>query len=379
MSKTDYYQLLGVSKDASKEDIKKAYRKLAIKYHPDRNRDDKDAEQKFKEATEAYEVLSDDKKRQIYDQYGFAGLNGMGGGGGAHDYSNVFRDFEDIFSGFGDFSDIFGSFFGGGSRTRRPNSQGGSRGSDLRYDVQIPFEQAVYGTSLELSFAQEQKCEACSGTGAKDNSGRTTCPTCNGVGQVRRSSGFFSMATTCPTCNGEGSVIKNPCTACNGTGTERKNRKLKVTIPPGVDTGRRISLSGQGNAGKNGGSAGDLHIFLQVKPHEYFERDGFDLYAVIPISIVQATIGADVTIKTLDNKNITVKIPAGTQNGKFIRIKNEGVPFGKDTTRKGDLNIKVLVTVPEKIGRKERELLSQLGEMLNDTANPEPIKLSKLR
>lgn len=375
MSKRDYYDVLGVQKDASKDDIKKAYRKLAIKYHPDKNQNNKEAETKFKEATEAYEVLSDEKKRQIYDQYGFDGINGMNGG---QNYSNVYRDFEDIFSGFGDFNDIFGSFFGGG-RTRKAGAQASNRGSDLRYDVQISFEQAVYGASLELSFAQEQKCTKCKGSGAKDDSGRSTCSTCNGVGQVRRNSGFFSMATTCPTCNGDGTVIKNPCLSCNGSGTERKNRKLKVTIPPGVDTGRRISISKQGNAGRNNGAPGDLHIFLQVKPHEYFERDNYDLYFVIPISIAQAAVGEEVTVSTLDKKKIKIKIPAGTQHGKLIRIKNEGVPYSKEATKKGDLYIKVLVTVPEKLGKKEKEVLTQLKELLNDTTTPEPIKLSKLR
>ena len=277
MAKLDYYEVLGVPRDASKDDIKRAYRRLAIENHPDRNPGNTGAEERFKEATEAYEVLADEKKRQAYDQFGFSGVESMGS---PQDFTTVFRDFEDIF---GDFGNIFDSFFGGGRR-RRETRTSARRGADLRYDLEISFTDAAFGTKTDISFVRNEACNSCRGTGANGASGRKICPTCEGTGQVRRSSGFFSIATTCPTCKGEGEIIDKPCDACSGKGIVRKNRAIKVTIPEGIENDKRIILHGQGDGGTNGGPSGDLYVYIHIRPHEYYERDGNDLYCVIPIS-----------------------------------------------------------------------------------------------
>lgn len=375
MAKRDYYEVLGVQKNATKDDIKKAYRKLAIQNHPDKNPGNKEAEDRFKEATEAYEVLGDEKKRQTYDQFGFAGIEGMGGGG-AHDYSSVFRDFEDIF---GDFGGIFDSFFGGGNRTRRSAKETSHRGSDLRYDMAISFTDAVFGTKEEISFMKNQSCGDCGGSGAASGSGKRTCPSCGGSGQIRRSQGFFSIAQTCPTCRGEGYVIENPCKTCNGSGLLQKKQKIKVTIPPGIESGKRIHIPGQGEAGPGGGPSGDLYVYINVKPHEYFERDNNDVYCVIPISITQASLGAEVLVSTLDNKKIKLKVPAGTQNGKILRVRNEGIPFLHNQNRRGDLYIKIMVKIPSRLSSKEKDLLEQFSQLAGEDGNPQPVKLSELR
>ncbi|TFG63240.1 MAG: molecular chaperone DnaJ [Spirochaetales bacterium] len=375
MAKRDYYEVLGVQKNVSKDDIKKAYRKLAIQHHPDKNPGNKEAEEKFKEATEAYEVLGDDKKRQAYDQFGFAGIEGMGGGAGGHDYSTVFRDFEDIF---GDFSGIFDSFFGG-SRSRRSAKESVQRGSDLRYDMEIAFHDAVFGIKEEISFMKNQSCSDCGGTGAASGSGKRMCPSCGGSGQIRRSQGFFSIAQTCPTCRGEGYVIENPCKTCSGSGLLQKRQKIKVTIPPGIETGKRIHIPGQGEAGPNGGPAGDLYVYITVQPHEYFERDNTDVYCVIPISITQASLGTEVFVTTLDNKKIRVKVPQGTQNGKILRVRGEGIPFLHNANRRGDMYIKIMVQVPSKLTGKEKDLLEELSKLLGEETNPKPVRLSELR
>ncbi len=379
MAKRDYYEVLGVPRGASKEEIKKAYRKLAIKYHPDKNPGDKEAEEKFKEATEAYEVLADDKKRQAYDQFGFAGVEGMTGGGssGFQDYSSVFRDFEDIF---GDFTGFFDSFFGGGRRKRSTSARSSAtRGADLRYDLEIPFLDAVFGTQVEISFTRNETCPSCHGTGAESGSGRKICPTCGGTGQVRRSSGFFSIATTCPTCNGEGEIIDNPCRVCGGSGLVRKKKKLKVKIPAGIENGKRISIPGQGDSGTNGGPAGDLYVYIHVKPHEYFERDGYDVYCAIPISITQATLGAEIFVPTLDGKRARVKIPAGIQNGKMLRLKNEGIPYLHSSSRRGDMYVKLIIQTPTKLSSRAKELLREFSQLVGENDSPNPIKLSDLR
>ena len=370
MAKRDYYEVLGVQKGASKDEIKKGYRKLAIQYHPDKNPGNKEAEDKFKEATEAYEILSDDQKRQIYDQYGFAGLEGMGGGGG---YSHAYSDFQDIFGGF-DFESIFGGIFGGGrSSGRAANNQG----ANLRYDLEIPFKDAVYGTKTEITFSHNEVCDVCHGTGGAEGSKRKTCPTCGGVGQIRRSSGFFSMAQTCPTCRGEGSTIDKPCKNCGGTGLEKKKRKIAITIPPGVDDGKRINIPNQGDAGRNGGSAGDLYIFMHVSAHPQFERNGQDLYCAVPISIIQATLGAEITVTSLDGKKIKIKVPAGTQSGKLLRVRDEGVPYGT-AGRKGDLYIKIMVKVPSKLSSKSKQLLEEIAKIEGENTSPEAMLLSEI-
>ncbi len=375
MAKRDYYEVLGVDKSAQKEEIKKAYRKLAIKYHPDKNPGSAEAEEKFKEATEAYEVLSDEKKRQTYDQFGFAGIDNMAGG---HDYSNVYRDFEDIFSGFGNFGSVFESFFGGGQRTRS-SAEHRNRGSDLRYNLRIPFKESVFGTKVEISYTREAPCNYCKGSGAEKGSSHKVCHSCNGSGQVRRSSGFFSIASTCPTCNGEGRIIEHPCGGCSGLGVVHKNQKIKVKIPAGIEPGKRIAIPKQGNAGHNGGSPGDLYVYIDVKPHETFERNGYDLHQMIPISMTQAALGCEIFIQSLDDRKIKVKIPAGTQNNKQLRIKGEGVPHLHNESYRGDLYLILRVEIPTKLSKKEKQLLSELSESIGENDSPKPVKLSTLR
>ena len=378
MAKRDYYEVLGVAKGASKDEVKKAYRRLAIQFHPDRNPGDKHAEEKFKEATEAYEVLADERKRQAYDQFGFAGLEGMGFE--AHDFSSVFRDFEDIFDGF-NFTNFFDSFFGGGrSRSRRGASRSSARrGADLRYELEISFADAVFGKKEEITFSRSESCPECRGSGADKGSSKKICPTCGGAGQVRRSSGFFSIATTCPSCNGEGEIIEKPCATCAGRGVVSRKRTIKVTIPAGIETGKRISIPGQGDGGVNGGPPGDLYAYIRVLPHEYFERNGNDLYCVIPISVSQAALGTEIYVSTLeDSRKVKMKIPAGTQNGKMLRLKAEGVPYLRNPDRRGDLYIKILVEIPIKVSGRARTLLQELGLLTGEQSNPKPVRLSDL-
>ncbi|MDR0453008.1 MAG: molecular chaperone DnaJ [Treponema sp.] len=373
MAKRDYYEVLGVQKNASKDDIKKAYRKLAIQYHPDKNPGNREAEDKFKEATEAYEILSDDQKKSAYDQFGFAGVEGMNSGG--HDWS-AFRGFEDIFGG-GDFGSIFDTIFGGGfGGGGRSGRSGGPRsGANLRYDIEIPFKDAVFGTKVEIQYSRNETCHACGGSGAAAGSEKKVCPTCRGSGQVRHSQGFFSVATTCHTCGGEGYIIEQPCKECGGSGTQKKRQKIMVTIPPGMENGRRVSIPRQGDAGPNGGPPGDLFVFIRVKPHEHFERQNLDLYCAVPVSISQAALGAEIRVSTLDGKAIKVRIPAGIQGGKMIRIRNEGVPSGG---RRGDLYIKLIVKIPERLSKRGRELLEELSNIEGENDSPRPIPLADL-
>lgn len=375
MAKRDLYEVLGVQKSSTRDEIRKAYRQLAIKFHPDRNPGSKDAEEKFKEATEAYEILADDRKRQTYDQYGFAGLNGMGQPT-AQDFSTIFQGFEDIF---GDVSGIFDSFFGGGTRRRGSSRAYGQRGSDLRYDMEITFLEAAFGVKKEVTYARAERCDVCKGTGSDRGSGRKLCPTCGGSGQVRRSSGFFSIASTCPSCGGEGEIIEKPCQECRGAGTVRRSRTITITIPAGIEDAKRLSLSGQGDAGTNGGQDGDLYVFLRVQPHESFERDGKDLYCAIPISITQASLGAEITVPALDGKSVRLSVPAGTQNGRVLRLKGEGIPELHSPNRRGDLYVKVVVRVPTKLSAKARELLKELASSNGEDASPKPIPLSELK
>ena len=368
MAKRDFYEVLGVPKNASKDDIKKAYRKLAIQYHPDKNPGDKGAEEKFKEATEAYEILADDRKKQAYDQFGFAGVEGMGGPS-AHDFSQTFRGFEDIF---GDFSGIFDSIFGGGGSRR---GSGPRQGANLRYDIEIPFKDAILGTKVEIQYSRNEACGPCKGSGAASGTGRKVCPTCKGTGQIRQSAGFFSMATPCPSCGGQGEIIEKPCSECGGSGTLKKRQKIMVTIPTGVEHGRRVVIPRQGDAGPIGGPPGDLYVFIRVKPHEFFERQGEDLYCAIPISVTQASLGAEIHVLSLEGKTIKVKVPAGIQNGKMLRIRDEGVPIAN---RRGNLYIKMMVQVPAKLSRRGRELMEELARVEGENSNPRPIPLSEL-
>ena len=369
MAKRDYYEVLGVEKNSSKDDIKKAYRKLAIQYHPDKNPGNKAAEEKFKEATEAYEVLSDDQKREAYNQFGFAGVEGMGGPT-PHDFSQAFRGFEDIF---GDFSSIFDMFTGGGGR--RGSGGGPRQGANLRYDIEISFKDAVFGTKVEIQYSRNEACGECRGTGAAGGAGRKVCPTCKGTGQVRQSAGFFSMTSPCPSCGGQGEIIEKPCSECGGSGTQKKRQKIMVTIPSGVENGKRVVIPRQGDAGPSGGPSGDLYVFIRVKPHEFYERQGDDLYCAIPISVPQAALGAEIHVPTLEGKTIKVKVPAGIQNGKMLRIRDEGVPV---SSRRGNLYIKIIVQIPAKLSKRGRELMEELSKVEGENSAPKPIPLSDL-
>jgi molecular chaperone DnaJ len=376
LAKRDYYEVLELSKGASADEIKKAYRKLAIKYHPDKNPGDKAAEESFKEATEAYEILADGEKRKAYDQFGFAGVDGMRGQGGFN--ASSFTGFEDIF---GDMSSIFDTIFGGsgGGRRRSGGGQGGaSRGADLRFNLEISFREAVFGTKKEISYVRNSSCSTCSGSGAEAGSRKKICPTCGGSGQVRRSSGFFSIAQTCHTCSGEGYIIERPCASCGGTGLNQKRQKIKVTIPAGMEPGRRIAIPNQGDAGTNGGPSGDLYVYINVKPDEFFERDGNDVYCVIPVNFTQAAVGTEIKVRTLDDKRVKVKVPSGTQNGKILRLKGEGVPFLNNDTRRGDMYLKLQVKTPTKLNGRAKEIIRELSEIIGEDESPDPVKLSDL-
>ena len=351
VSKRDYYEVLGVVRESGDGEIKSAYRKLALQYHPDRNPDNPEAEEKFKEASEAYGVLSDAQKRAAYDRYGHAGLQGAAGGGFNPD---TFADFSDILG------DIFGfgDLFGGGGR-RRTRAQ---RGEDVRYDLEISFEEAVFGLPTEIQVPRLEKCGRCSGTGSEPGSAPTTCPTCHGRGEITYQQSFLSIRRTCSTCNGLGKVIRNPCNECRGHGYKQVQRKLKVNIPAGVDDGMRVRLGGEGQPGVNGGPPGDLYVFLKVRTHAFFERQENDLHCKIPINIAQAALGAEIEVPTLEQPH-KLKIPEGTQSGTQFRLRNKGVPSVNGGSR-GDICVHVEVTVPARLNREQRKLLEQLREML---------------
>jgi molecular chaperone DnaJ len=380
LAKRDYYEVLGVQKNASKDDIKKAYRKLAIQYHPDKNPGNKEAEEKFKEATEAYEVLADEKKKAAYDQFGFAGIDSMGGQ--SHDWS-AFRGMEDIFSNdLGSFFESilgglggFGSF-GGGSFRRSGGQNEVRQGANLRYDLDIQFKDAVFGTKEEIQIVHNESCQGCKGSGAAKGAERKTCPTCQGSGQVRHTQGIYRFSSTCPNCRGQGFIIERPCPECGGSGTQKKRIKITVTIPAGVENGRQIPIPRQGDAGQNGGPAGDLYVIVRIKPHEYFGRDdNFNLYCAVPISVTQAALGAEIRVSTLDGKTLKVKVPPGTQNGKRLRIRAEGVPSG---SYRGDLYIILIVRIPEKLSRRGKELLEELSRTEGENDSPGPVPISQL-
>ena len=364
MAKRDYYEVLGVSKGASQDEIKKAYRNIALANHPDTHPNDKAAEERFKEASEAYEILSDPKKRSNYDQFGFAGANEAGGAG---NYSNVYRDFSDIFGGVGGFSDIFETFFGGGAR-RGSSYSSGRAGSSLQYELTIDFNESVMGCKKEISFSHYVKCDSCHGTGG---TGRITCPTCHGSGQVARGNGFFQVASTCSTCHGKGTIVENPCATCHGTGTVRKPEKLVVTIPAGVKTGSRLTLRGKGDAGENGGPDGDLFIVIAVREDKYFVREGQDVYLQVPISFSQAVLGADIYVPTIDGGDIKVSIPSGTQSGDTLRIKGKGFPF-INSSQRGNMFLRLVVNVPKRVSLKGRRILKELAEELGESERPSP-------
>ncbi len=375
MAKDDYYELLGVSKTATADELKKAYRKKAVQFHPDKNPGNKEAEEMFKKVSHAYEVLSDADKRAAYDRYGPAafegaaaggrGPGGMGGmgGGGFHDPFDIFREVFGQQGGGGGGGGIFEEMFGGGGGSRE-----GRDGADLRYDLEITLEEAARGVEKEIAFRKNVTCERCNGNGAEPGSKRVTCPTCRGAGQIRRSGGIITFTQTCPTCAGAGTKVEKPCTACQGEGRVPKSTKLTVKIPPGVDTGSRLRSSGNGEAGVAGGQAGDLYIVLTVKEHELFERQGEDLFCEVPIKFTLATLGGTVEVPTLSGK-ATLKIPAGTQSGTTFRLRSKGITSLRGG-HQGDQLVRVHVEVPQSLTGEQRKLLEEFARVSGDASEP---------
>jgi len=349
-SKRDYYEVLGVAKNATEAELKKAYRRLAMKYHPDRNPDNAEAENNFKDAKEAYDILSDERKRSAYDQFGHAGVDAsVGGGRGAGP------------GGIGDiFDSVFGDIFGGG----RAGGERVFRGADLRYDLDLSLEEAVNGTTPRIRVPRLVACEPCHGSGAKPGSSPVTCPTCNGVGQVRMQQGFFSIQQTCPQCRDGGKIINDPCSSCSGHGRVRENKTISVKVPPGVDTGDRIRLTGEGEAGEKGGPAGDLYVHVIVKEHPIFTRDGSNLHCDVPISFTMAALGGEIEVPTLDGK-VSLKIPAETQSSKLFRLRGKGVRSVRASS-KGDLICQVVVETPVNLNKQQKELLQELERSMEE-------------
>ena len=363
--KRDYYEILGVSKDADESELKSAYRKLAMKYHPDRNPDDKEAEKKFKELNEAYEVLKDGEKRAAYDRFGHAAFEGGGGPGG-------FEGFGQGGQGFGGFGDIFEEMFGefmGGARGGRGGHAGG-HGADLRYNMELSLEDAFNGKKAEIRVPTSVGCEPCKGTGAEGAAEPTTCGTCGGAGRVRSQSGFFTVERTCPACQGRGTVIKDPCTTCGGAGRVHKEKTLSVTIPAGVEDGTRIRLAGEGEAGLRGAPPGDLYLFLGIRPHRFFHRDGADIHCRVPIPMTTAALGGEVEVPTIEGKLARVKIPAGTPTGHQLRLAGKGMSVMRSKAR-GDMFVQVSVETPQNLTDKQKELLKEFDEV-GDTKAQNP-------
>ncbi|MFC0279590.1 molecular chaperone DnaJ [Falsigemmobacter intermedius] len=365
MAKRDFYEVLGIARGASAEEIKKAYRTKAKELHPDRNRDNADAEAQFKEVNEAYETLKDEQKKAAYDRFGHAAFEGgMGGGrggfgGGGGDFSSAFSDvFEDLF---GDF--MGGRGGGGGGRNRA------RRGSDLRYNLRVTLEEAFNGVQKTINVPTAVNCDVCHGSGGENGSEPVTCPTCQGMGKVRAQQGFFTVERTCPTCSGAGQTIKNPCRACGGAGRVEKERNLSVNIPAGVETGTRIRLTGEGEAGMRGGPTGDLYIFIEVRDHQIFQRDGVNLYCRVPVSITTAALGGEVEVPTIDGGKARVKVPAGSQTGKQMRLRGKGMPALRGGGS-GDMMIELAVETPVNLSARQRELLEEFERLAEDN-NPE--------
>ena len=360
MAKRDYYEVLGVEKSASADQIKSAYRKKAVKHHPDKNKGDKTAEDKFKEASEAYHVLSNSERKQNYDNFGHAAFENGGGGRGGFgnfDFSNHFSDI---------FEDFFGEGFGGGrGRSRRSNN----RGSDLRYDLSISLEEAYTGKKQDIKFSTSERCDTCSGSGSEPGHDAGSCSMCGGHGQVRSSQGFFTVQQTCPQCSGSGEMITNPCGSCGGQGKKQASKRLSVTIPKGVDDGTRIRLAGKGEAGSRGASNGDLYLFINVYSHELFKRSDENLFFECPISIADAALGTSIEIPTIDGGKAKIKIPQGTQSGKQFRLKGKGMPYMRGSGD-GDLYVQVNTEVPISLNKEQKELLEKFREIENDKSNP---------
>jgi molecular chaperone DnaJ len=366
LAKADFYETLGVAKTADEKELKSAFRKLAMKFHPDKNPDDKDAERKFKEINEAYETLKDPQKRAAYDRYGHAafehgGMGGPGGFGGGAGFAG--GGFSDIFE------DIFGEMMGGG-RGRQRSSGGRERGADLRYNMEISLEEAFSGKTAQIRVPTSITCDVCSGSGAKPGTQPKTCGTCQGSGRVRAAQGFFSIERTCPTCHGRGQIIPDPCLKCHGQGRVTEERSLSVNIPAGIEDGTRIRLQGEGEAGARGGPAGDLYIFLSVKPHEFYQRVGADLYCAVPISMTTAALGGTFDVATLDGTKSRVTVPEGTQAGKQFRLKGKGMPVLR-SSQTGDLYIQIQIETPQKLSKRQRELLQEFEQLSSKENNPE--------
>lgn len=371
MSKRDYYEVLEVAKAASADEIKKAYRKKAVQFHPDKNPGNKEAEEKFKEATEAYSVLSDAESRGRYDRFGHAAFQQGGGAGGFQ--SGDFSGFEDIFG------DIFGSFFGGAMGGDPRRGSRGRTGNDLRYDLEVSFEEAAFGCEKEVTLARRTKCEECSGSGATKGTGRDRCPQCNGAGQIRMQQGFFTLARTCHACGGAGEVVKDPCKACSGSGMKSRESKLKVKIPAGVDSGQRLKMRGEGEPGVGGGPNGDLYVQIIVDEHPIFQRQESELVCDFPVNYSRAVLGGEVEVPSLDGK-LKLKIPAGTPSGKVFRLKGKGIPvLGSSPQRRGDQHVRVLVHVPKKISDEEREILEKLAQLQGTVVDDEKGFFDKMK
>ena len=362
MAEKDYYKILGVDRNASDDEIKKAYRALAMKYHPDRNADNPDAEAKFKEINEAYDVFKDPQKKAAYDRFGSAAFDGsMGGfrpGGGAGGEAGFGSAFTDIFE------DMFGDFMGGRGGKARTGPQ---RGNDVQYTMEITLEESFAGKEATIKIPLSESCDKCSGSGAKPGTGTESCATCNGNGRVRMQQGFFTIERVCPTCNGDGTIIRDPCDKCSGTGRIRKEKTLRVKIPPGVENGRRIRLGGEGEAGMRGGPSGDLYVLLAVKPHRMFRRDGADLFCRVPIPMTVAALGGEIEIPTIDHTRTKVKIAAGTQSGQQLRVKGKGMSILRSQAR-GDMYIDIFVETPVNLSRKQSDLLKELDKTTSGSA-----------
>ncbi len=359
MAKRDYYDVLGVNKSAAPDQIKSAYRKLAVKHHPDKNKGDKAAEEKFKEASEAYHVLSSAERKQSYDNFGHAAFENGGGGKGGFGNFDFSSSFSDIFE------DFFGEDFGGGRRSRRSNN----RGSDLKYDLSITLEEAYTGKKQDIKFSTSEKCDTCKGSGSKPGHDAGSCSMCGGNGQVRSNQGFFTVQQTCPQCSGSGEEITNPCTSCSGQGKQQASKRLSVSIPKGVDDGTRIRLAGKGEAGSRAARSGDLYLFINVYSHDLFKRSDENLFFECPISIADAALGTSIEIPTIDGGKAKIKIPSGTQSGKQFRLKGKGMPYMRGSGI-GDLYVQVNTEVPVSLNREQKELLEKFREIENEKSNP---------
>ena len=371
----DYYEILEVERTATEGEIKKAYRKLAIKYHPDKNPGDKEAESKFKEIAQAYEVLGNAEKRQMYDQYGEAAFQNGGMGGGGQGFGNPFDIFRDVFSGMGGGrggDSIFDSFFGGGFSRQDPNAP--VDGNDLRYNLQIEFEEAVFGCDKKIRFTRKAQCDECHGTGCEKGTNRKKCPTCGGRGQVGVSQGFFTVMNECPKCHGEGVIAEKPCKKCHGQGQQKVERIVSVHIPPGVDTGTRMRVAGEGEPGLRGGSNGDLFVVTHVKDHSVFQRDGLSIYCDLPIDFTTAALGGKVDVPTVTGK-AELEIPAGAQSGDVFTLRGKGMPSLRGGGR-GDQFVKVFVEVPKKLNSEQKEALQKFADLMKDSKGSRPVQES---